>query len=544
MITVYPARRIHTMDPSLPEASAVAVQGDRIVEVGSLESLRPWLDVHDHVVDNQFVDAVLLPGLIDPHVHPPLMAILLATEWITPESWNLPGGVVEATVGNEAYQARLAELEAAHPSGQPFVTYGWHQQYHGSISRSDLDAISTTRPIVVWARCFHELWCNGPALEWLDAAEGAAWDPHIDLETGRLWESGLAWGLNTLREDLFADGRYEVLMADVATLVHRGGVTTIADAGFGGMALPDRELEVLAKVHEGDHIPFRQYLIPQVGTFKRVYGDEAEDRMAALSEHASERIRFLDAGKFFADGAFIAQLMQLGEPGYIDGHEGAWMAEPDRIVWHVRPCWNTGKQVHVHVNGDRGMDATLDAIAELQAEMPRFDHRTVLHHFGVTTQAQSRRAAALGCAVQANGYYLRFFGDQYVAEGLGTERASQMTRVGSARRNGMSVALHSDLPMGPLEPLLAASAMATRTSGSGVVLGEHERLSPYDAIAAVTIEPAWQLFLDGEIGSLAAGKLADVTVLADDPFEMEPATWPDIDIEATMLSGRVYPLPA
>ena len=154
------------------------------------------------------------------------------------------------------------------------------------------------------------------------------------------------------------------------------------------------------------------------------------------------------------------------------------------------------------------------------------------------------RAAALGCAVQANGYYLRFFGDQYVAEGLGTERASQMTRVGSARRNGMSVALHSDLPMGPLEPLLAASAMATRTSGSGVVLGENERLSPYDAIAAVTIEPAWQLFLDGEIGSLAAGKLADVTVLADDPFEMEPATWPDIDIEATMLSGRVYPLPA
>ena len=354
----------------------------------------------------------------------------------------------------------------------------------------------------------------------------------------------MAWALQRLRSVLFEGGQYEAMMEEVAQLVHRGGVTTIADAGFGGMALPEREIEVLAQVHEGDHVPFRQYLIPQVGTFKRVYGDEAEDRMAALSEHASERIRFLDAGKFFADGAFIAQLMQLGEPGYIDGHEGAWMAEPDRIVWHVRPCWNTGKQVHVHVNGDRGMDATLDAIAELQAEMPRFDHRTVLHHFGVTTQAQSRRAAALGCAVQANGYYLRFFGDQYVAEGLGTERASQMTRVGSARRNGMSVALHSDLPMGPLEPLLAASAMATRTSGSGVVLGEHERLSPYDAIAAVTIEPAWQLFLDGEIGSLAAGKLADVTVLADDPFEMEPATWPDIDIEATMLSGRVYPLPA
>ncbi len=543
-ITVYTARQIRTMDPSLPTATAMAVRGDRIVEVGTLESLRPWLDAHEHVVDDRFADSALLPGLIDPHVHPPLMALMLATEWITPEAWDLPGRDVPATVGREAYLARLAQLEGVHPSDRPFITFGWHRQFHGEVTRSDLDAVSTTRPIVVWGRSFHEVRCNGPALELVDAAEGAAWDPHIDLETGRMWESGMAWALRSLREVMIGEGRYEVLMEEVGRLVHRGGVTTIADAGFGGMALPDRELEVLAQVHEGDHVPFRQYLIPQVGTFKREYGPEAADRMAALRGHTSERIRFLDAGKFFADGAFIAQLMQLGEPGYIDGHEGAWMAEPDRIAHHIRAFWNAGSQVNIHVNGDKGMDATLYAIAELLAETPRFDHRTVLHHFGVSTQAQSRRAAALGCAVQANGYYLRFFGDQYVAEGLGTERASQMTRVGSARRNGMSVALHSDLPMGPLEPLLAASIMATRISASGLVLGEHERLSPYDAIAAVTIEAAWQLFLDGEIGSLAAGKLADVTALAADPFELDPEAWPDIDIEATMLSGQVYPLPA
>jgi hypothetical protein len=97
--------------------------------------------------------------------------------------------------------------------------------------------------------------------------------------------------------------------------------------------------------------------------------------------------------------------------------------------------------------------------------------------------------------------------------------------------------------MGPLEPLLAASAMATRTSASGVKFCPEECLSPYDAMAAVTIEAAWQLFLDGEIGSLVSGKLADVTVLAEDPFELDPLAWPDISIEATMLSGRVYPLP-
>lgn len=542
MITVYTARRIHTMDPSLPEATAIAVREGRIVEVGTLDSLRPWLDVHEHEVVDCFTDAVVLPGLIDPHVHPAMMAMLMATEWVTPEAWELPGRQVPAVIGRDAYLAQLVKLEAAHPPQEPFITFGWHRQFHGEIVRSDLEAISDTRPVVVWGRSFHELRCNGPALEMIEAAEGAAWDPHIDLEQGRLWESGMSWALQRLREVLMSNGQFEAKMKEVGQLVHLGGVTTIADAGFGGMALPERELEVLSQVHEGDQVPFRQYLIPQVGTFKRLYGDEAFERMAALPNQSSERIRFLDAGKFFADGAFIAQLMQLGEPGYIDGHEGAWMAEPDRIVQHLRPFWTAGKQVNVHVNGDRGMDATLDAIAQLQDEKPRFDHRTVLHHFGVTTQAQSRRGAALGCAVQANGYYLRFFGDQYVAEGLGTERASQMTRLGSARRNGMSVALHSDLPMGPLRPLLAASIAATRLSGSGVVLGEYECLSPYDAIAAVTIEAAWQLFLDGEIGSLAAGKLADLTVLEADPFEMDPKGWPDIEIRCTMLSGKLYPL--
>ena len=83
---------------------------------------------------------------------------------------------------------------------------------------------------------------------------------------------------------------------------------------------------------------------------------------------------------------------------------------------------------------------------------------------------------------------------------------------------------------------------ATRTSASGTVLAPEERLSAYDAIAAVTIEAAWQLRLDHEIGSLAAGKSADMVVLADDPFETGPAAWPDIAIEATVMGGTVYPI--
>ncbi len=418
---------------------------------------------------------MLLPGLIDPHMHPGLIALLLACEWVTPEAWDLPGRQVPATHGRDAFLARLGELEAAQPAGEPLVVFGFHAQFHEEVWRADLDAISTGRPIVLWQRSFHELRCNTPALEWLDASEAAAWDPYIDLESGRMWESGMAFGLRTLSPHLVGGEKLGGRLAKVVGMVHRGGVTTIGDPGYGVLDL-DHYLETLLSVHEGSDVPFRQYLIPAIGRYRMAYGPGFADTLADHESRGTDRIRFLHAGKFFADGAFIAQLMQVGPPGYIDGHEGAWMANPDRIADHLRPSWEEGRRIDVHVNGDRGLDAALDAI----------------------------------------------------------------DRVGSARRNGMSVALHSDLPMGPLQPLLAASIMATRTSMSGEVLGPEERLTPEDALAAVTIEAAWQLRLDHEVGSLAAGKQADLVALADDPLDLDPADWPDIPIRATVLGGEVY----
>ena len=71
-LTVYPARKIVTMDPSMPTATVVAVREDRIVAVGTMETLVPWLDAHEYEIDAQFQDKVLLPGFIDPHLHPGL----------------------------------------------------------------------------------------------------------------------------------------------------------------------------------------------------------------------------------------------------------------------------------------------------------------------------------------------------------------------------------------------------------------------------------------------------------------------------------------
>lgn len=84
-ITIYRAKKIVTMDAENPHATAVAVRGDRFVAVGSMDDLKPWMDAYPHEIDDTFRDKVLMPGLIDPHMHPPLAAIQFKTFWLSPE---------------------------------------------------------------------------------------------------------------------------------------------------------------------------------------------------------------------------------------------------------------------------------------------------------------------------------------------------------------------------------------------------------------------------------------------------------------------------
>ncbi len=541
-ITVFTARRVITMEQARPEGTAIAVRDGRVVEVGDLDSLQPWLRHHDHTIDERFADAVLMPGLIDPHLHPGMAALLFACDWVPPEPWDLPWGRVEAAVGKDGFLARVRELhESRTDPDEPIVTFGYHAQYHGDVVRADLDAISTTRPIVCWQRSFHELRCNEAALAWVNAEEGAAWDPHVELETGRLFETGMVWALQTLSPHLLGDGRLIEGLRGVRDLVHRGGVTSICDAGFGIFDL-DAEWDALDAIMGDGSTPFRTYLMPQVPAARSKWKDDTIRRLEEFTERFADRISFVKSAKVLADGAFIAQLMMVGPPGYIDGHSGAWLAEPDRLLAMMRPFWEAGYDLHIHCNGDIGAGAAIDAVETLLHERPRFDHRTTLHHFGVSTQAQIRRMAALGMTVQANGYYLYQFGDRFRDMWLGDERASLMTRLGSARRHGLSVAVHSDLPMGPVRPLLAAQAIGSRRTREGSVMGEEECLSIDDALRAVTIEAAFQMRKDDEIGSLASGKLADMVALDADPYDVGADALDTIGVLATIVGGDVFPL--
>ncbi len=141
-----------------------------------------------------------------------------------------------------------------------------------------------------------------------------------------------------------------------------------------------------------------------------------------------------------------------------------------------------------------------------------------------------------------NPYYIHALSDDYSLLGLGPERGAQLVRCGSMARAGMRVSFHSDFMMAPPEPLLLAWCAANRITHSGRVVSPTECLTLEQALRGVTIDAAWALGLEHEIGSIVAGKKADFVVLEDDPFELGVERLKDVRVAGTVFEGTPHML--
>ena len=543
-LTVFIAQQIHTMNPSLPHATAVVVANGMIIEVGTRESVQPWLDSHPHRIDETFADKVLLPGFIDPHLHPSMAALLMPMHFITALPWRLPDRTVAAVQGHQEYLDRLAEIEASiSDPGEPLMTWGYHNLWHGELHRHMLNAISPTRPIVVWQRSFHEIFMNDAAIAYvgLDEARLEA-HPQVDVAAGRFFESGQMMAAGQMTGYLTETARFAHGLEITKQAIHAGGHTTIGDL-TGSYFDTDDEWDSLCAVLDTDDTPFRVQMIP-MGT-RKMGGPGHTAALAHVqqrAERSTEKLFYRKHVKLFADGGFFAQAMQVQPPGFIDGHHGEWMFAPEQVEELARIYWNDGYQIHVHCTGDMGVQLAIDVLEKLQWERPRFDHRFTIEHFGLSTPEQVQKLAALGAIVSANIYYVHELGEKYWAESVGHERASQMARLGTLARHGVITALHSDFTMAPAEPLVSAWVAVNRIGEQGAVLGPEERISVHQAMKAITIDAAFVLGMEHEIGSIRSGKKADFTVLKSDPYEVDPASLNNIAIWGTVFEGQLFPL--
>jgi hypothetical protein len=491
----------------------------------------------------------MIPGLIDPHLHPNLGAMILNTKFATPFDWSFPWGDVKAVRGHEAFITKVKDYNAElKDPKEPLVVWGFMEPFHGDITRQELDGISSTRPIMIWQYSAHVMWINTAGLKYLDITEEATkGNSQINYSAGKFVEAGFfnvvvpKWA-PTIRNDEVMKGA----MIKLRDLAHMGGLTTIGDMGTGSSGELWGDYKYMKDNLENNETPFRMQFTPDVNTLNLVNGGDFEKTYGIVQEFSkktSPHILIDHAIKLYADGAFFGQNFQVLAPGYLDGHSGEWIMTPEKLNEAMKFWWNKGYPIHIHCNGSMGLAIILDELEKLQKEYPKLKQRLTIEHFGESTPEQSVRIAKLGAVVSANPYYLYSMGDKYVANTvLGQERGSEMVRLGSLVKSNVKFALHSDFTMAPIQPLLLAWIATNRVTADGTLMAHQERVSAYDALKGITINAANLMQLDKITGSIKVGKKADFVILAENPLKIDPMKIKDIKILETVFEGQPFPV--
>lgn len=551
--TIYVAREVITMDPRRPRAEAVAVVGDRIAAVGTLAELQALARDQPFRLDRTFEGKVVLPGFVEQHVHPMLSSLMVVAEVIAIEDWDTVAGARPAVRDEAGYRRRFAEALAAHKARDPqavFLTWGYHHYFHGAISREWLDQQAGDTPVIVWHRSQHEVYLNSAVMRrmGIDDAFLSSFTPsargQTDVAKGHFYEQGMLKALEKLAPAMATPERMRQGLEFTVDYYHRNGITTACEPG-GIVSKPLQD--AINAVYSADAVPFNHYFLPDGKTFAAMFPNDAAAMLAETRKPlawGSGRARWLPGQvKLFNDGAIYSQLMQMKD-GYTDGHHGAWIMDPDAFSAAFQAYWDADYHIHVHNNGDAGMEVLLANVERAQRRRPRFDHRTTIVHFGFAGADQVARAGRLGCIVSANPYYVTALAGRYAQIGIGPERARRMVPLKDAENAGMSISFHSDMPMAPAKPLQLIWAAVNRTTAEGPAMGEDQRVGLDLALRAMTIEAAYSIRLENEVGSITPGKFANFAILEQSPYEVAPAALKDIPVWGTVLEGRVQPAPA
>jgi predicted amidohydrolase YtcJ len=547
-ITIYQAKEILTLDPTKPLANAVAVVGSRILATGSLDELKAAAGDQEFRVDQTFKEKLIVPGFISQHDHPVLSALTLASEVLSIEEWALPTGTVPALKDKADFFRRLADAEMQlQDQTEPLVSWGYHESFFGKLTRAELDTVSPTRPIVIWGRSCHEMFLNSAAMQvgGLTRETFANWTPserkQSDFENGHFWEQGVFAAGRHVGRMIASPERLQTGLIIARDYMHSKGITYGNEPG--GILIKPLQ-DSVNSIFGQPTMPFRWSYMVDGKAICDKYKDDAQ--VIAESQKLSTWYGGMTSQadkmvKLFADGAIFSQLMQVREP-YLDGHQGEWMTDLDVFERAFRIYWDAGYQIHIHVNGDAGLDRVLNALEKNIRRNPRFNHRTNIVHFAVSAKDQVARIKQLGCLVSGNPYYVTSLADNYSKFGLGPQRANEMVRMGDVERAGIPYSYHSDMPMAPADPLFLMWCGVNRLTTSGRVAGESQRVSREGALRAVTIEAAYSLKMEHEIGSIVSGKLANFTILEDNPVTCDPLKIREIGVWGTVHEGRVLPV--
>lgn len=547
-VTIYPASAVITMTRSGETSGAVAVKDGLISAIGDYADLQDLFP--GAATDQTFKDKTIMPGLIDPHMHVLLGGLFYAQPFAPPWPMAMPDGMTEGYDTRPKFHARLAEIVASAPAEQNVVmAYGFHNLVQGDLNRQILDRISPDRPLIVWHYSGHDFYLNSKAIDYVGATPALKEKFHgIDVDksgelTGRIYEDAAMVVFGKVAGDIFRPQDIARGLSKYFTIMRNAGITTTADLGYGIFGR-ENENATIGGMWSQEKNAFKLYLIPEHRAFTAEFGADAPKVIGELvSGERPAPAPVLPRVKFFTDGAFYSQTMRLSPPGYLTGQskgtQGLWVTQPGELYETMRPYLEAGLSAHVHSNGDAAQTETLAAFK--QARDAGMKNDFVVEHGGLFTEDHTTLAANNNVMLSAASHYVHYMGEAY-HDPLGPGRLDRISPLGELSRKGATVTIHSDAPLAPPQPLLAASRHITRETLSGKYYQPSQALTAYDALEAITLDAAMALGLSEEIGSIAVGKKADFTILDANPLELDAKDWPGIEIWGVVLDGQKRPI--
>ena len=535
---IYTARLIRTANPSHPTATAIAVRDGKVLSVGTLEDCQQWGIT---TIDRQFEDKVLTAGFVEAHSH--VMTGMYSTfPFVGWFGRHMPDGRwVDAVKSTDELVERLRTIAAEKESGLPIVVAGFDPIYLDTerLSCHHLDEATTQHPIFVYHASGHLATVNSFVLNKYDIgpnhpAPGVGY--HGDGQpNGELREPA---AMALARDEFRLLGRVvfapETLDGFGQTM-RNAGITTATDLG-NVFHNNEEVLKTVLETTEKESFPVRMASVP------RILGgpdgiDEMVSRVLTARTQSHDKMH-IPVVKMVLDGSIQGFTAVVNWPGYITGEDhGLFLFPPEQVVDLLRPFHQAGVGIHCHCNGSSTSGVFIDAIEQLLREHAWLDHRHTITHAQLITHAQMRKAKNLGMSANFFVNHVWFWGEQHRDFTVGPDRASAMNPCATADRIGLQYSFHTDSPVTPAGHLHTMWAAVNRVTPHGSVLGPNERIEVDRAFHAVTIDAAYQLHMDHLVGSLEVGKYADMTVLEQDPYEVDAMSIRDIQVWGTILGG-------
>ncbi len=527
---VFKNGNIITVDKDFSIAESIVVRGEEIIYVGS-----------NFEFENAEVSSVdlngktLMPGLIEPHTHPAASAGLY--------QWVDVSGITHKTA-DDALDA-LRDAADKTPKGKWILAFGWDAMLlEGAYPpyKEVLDEISKSHPIWVMMQSMHSHYFNSYAFDLAGINDNISNPPgggYYEKD-----ENGKLTGLITENAPLapileVMDSTPEAVLNGMLRAVYKRynsyGVTSIGVLGLIDALLPKAESMIQQISLEDPSLRMFMYRIGGI------------DYSARPSFDDNPYYKFLGT-KYWSDGSPYTGSMLLSEPYTeselnnnklsIDKGSFGHIMMPLNVFDHlVSKDAASGNQIAIHAQGDSACVNTLNVLESALKKNPKDDHRYRMEHLALLQKDQISRMAELGIYPSFHINHVHYYGD-FLARIVGEDRANSFMPLKDAVDAGLKISLHNDSPMYPPDPLLAVQTAVTRKTLNGRPLGVDQAIDIKEALKAITINAAWQLFEEERIGSLEVGKQADLVVLAEDPLTIDPDQISQIKIEQVFVAGR------